>query len=154
MGNLGRIFRSLREDSRLLVQALRYGAAAFLGFMADYAALLTLKEWCGLHYLVAVPIAFVAGVAINYLVGVTFVFRRESRALAGELMLFLLISLAALGLTEALMYMLTDLLSIDYRFSRIVTGAFTYLFNFLLRRRLYRTAGRLAKTGNEPDPAD
>lgn len=136
MGKLGRIFRSFRNDSRLSTQALRYGAAAFLGFAADYAALLMLKEWCGLHYLIAVPIAFVVGIGVNYFVGVTFVFRRGSRALPAELALFLLISLAAMGLTEGLMYALTDLLRVDYRVSRVVTGVFTYLFNFLLRRRL------------------
>ena len=55
----------LRDDKRLLLQAFRYGIAAFGGFAADYGALLLLKEWAGLHYLVAVPIAFVIGIADN-----------------------------------------------------------------------------------------
>ena len=36
---------------------------------------------------------------------------------------------------------LTDLLRVDYRISRIVSGAITYLFNFFMRRTvLYRTS--------------
>ncbi|MBA4348165.1 MAG: hypothetical protein C0413_04875 [Clostridiales bacterium] len=125
---------------RIPVQAIKYGLAAFGGFLADYTALLTLKEWLGLHYLVAVPIAFVVGIAVNYLIGIWVVFRRGKLPLAKELVLFLTISLLALSITEGSMYLLTDLLKIDYRISRLISGAVTYLFNFFSRRFLiYRT---------------
>jgi len=134
--------KDLREDSRLFVQALRYGAAAFLGFAADYLTLLLLKEIFGLHYLAAVPIAFIVGVAVNYLVGVLFVFRRGRWSMRLELSLFLMISLSALAVTEASMYLLTDLLQIDYRISRIAAGAVTYLYNFFSRRWLLYRDGK------------
>ena len=132
----------LRSDARLPVQALRYAVAAFGGFVADYGTLLLLKEWIGLHYLVAVPIAFVVGLAVNYCIGIFFVFQRGTLLLRHELALFLLISLLALALTEGTMYVLTGLLRVDYRISRIVSGAITYLFNFFMRRSvLYRAEG-------------
>jgi len=131
---------ALRDDKRLPAQALRYGLAAFGGFAADYAALLALKEWAGLHYLVAVPLAFLAGVAVNYLIGVWFVFRRGRLPLGRELTLFVAISLFALAVTEGSMYLFTDLLRVDYRISRVISGAVTYLFNSFSRRLLlYRT---------------
>ncbi|MEN6418743.1 MAG: GtrA family protein [Clostridiaceae bacterium] len=130
---------SVREDSRLLTQALRYGAAAFLGFAADYLTMLLLKETFGLHYLFAVPLAFIVGIAVNYLVGVLFVFRRGNWSMQMELSLFLGISLLALGVTELSMFMLTDLVRLDYRISRVLSGVVTYLFNFFSRRWiLYR----------------
>ena len=136
--------RGLRDDTRLPLQALRYGAAAFGGFAADYGALLLLKEAVGLHYLVAVPIAFLVGIAVNYLIGIWFVFRRGGLSLQKELAAFLLISLIALAVTEGSMYLFTGLLRIDYRISRIASGVLTYLFNFFSRRFiLYRAhAGR------------
>jgi len=147
MGKNGRGFFSIREDTRLFTQALRYGLAAFLGFAADYAALLLLKEVCNLHYLAAVPIAFVVGIAANYLVGVLFVFRRGSWSMQMELALFLAISLMALAVTEGSMYALTDLLRLDYRISRVLSGVVTYVFNFLSRRWiLYRHQKRTART--------
>ena len=132
-------FLTVREDSRLVTQALRYGLAAFLGFVADYGTLLFLKETLGLHYLAAVPIAFVVGIAANYLVGVLFVFRRGNWSMRMELALFLGISLLALAVTELSMYCFTGLMNVDYRISRVLTGVVTYLFNFFARRWiLYR----------------
>ena len=120
-------------------QALRYAIAAFGGFAADYCTLLALKEWLGIHYLVAVPIAFVVGLAVNYVIGIWFVFQRGKLPLKKELLLFAVISLLALAVTEGSMYALTDLLRVDYRISRVVSGAITYLFNFFMRRAvLYR----------------
>jgi len=128
-----------RDDARLILQAIRYGAAAFLGFVADYGTLLLLKEIADIHYLIAVPIAFVVGLAVNYLVGIWFVFRRGRLSLKKELIAFLLISLFALVVTEASMYLFTDILWVDYRISRIFSGVLTYLFNFFSRRvLLYR----------------
>ena len=141
---------SLRNDARLPAQALRYAFAAFGGFAADYGTLLLLKEWIGLHYLLAVPIAFVVGLAVNYFIGIWFVFRRGSLPIRRELALFLLISLLALAVTEGTMFALTDLLRVDYRISRVVSGAITYLFNFFLRRSvLYRAAGEKTKIAEE-----
>lgn len=131
--------RQTSLGERIPIQAIKYGLAAFGGFLADYGALIMLKEWLGLHYLVAVPIAFLVGIAVNYLIGIWVVFRRGNLSLGKELLLFLLISLLALAITEGSMYLFTDLLRIDYRISRLISGGATYLFNFFSRRAvLYR----------------
>ncbi len=149
LGNLGCYTGDMRKRTdntqkrigeRIPVQAIKYGLAAFGGFAADYAVLLMLKEWVGLHYLVAVPLAFLAGIAVNYLIGIWFVFRRGNLSLARELLLFVTISMLALAITEGSMYLFTDLLRVDYRISRLVSGVVTYLFNFFSRRFvIYRT---------------
>lgn len=141
MEHLEQTGTSPREDARLPLQALRYAIAAFGGFAADYCTLLALKEWLGIHYLVAVPIAFIIGLAVNYLIGIWIVFQRGRLSLQKELILFAVISLLALAVTEGTMYTLTDLMRLDYRLSRIVSGAITYLFNFFMRRTvLYRAS--------------
>ncbi len=138
----------LRDDARLPVQAIRYGAAAFGGFAADYGTLLLLKEIAGLHYLVAVPLAFLVGIAVNYFIGVWFVFRRGALPLKKELALFLVISLLALAVTEGSMYLFTGVIRVDYRISRVLSGVLTYLFNFFSRRMLlYRAAGKDEREG-------
>ena len=140
--------QNIRNEA-LPLQAIKYGAAAFGGFVADYAVLLLLKEWVGLHYLIAVPIAFLAGIAVNYLIGVWFVFRRGNLSIGKELLLFITISLLALAVTEGSMYLLTDLLRIDYRISRLISGVVTYLFNFFSRRFLiYRTGNHRISQAN------
>lgn len=134
----------IRDDGRLIFQALRYGLAAFGGFAADYGALLLLKEWAGLHYLAAVPVAFAVGLGVNYLLGRWFVFRGSKLPLQHELLLFIGISLFALAVTEGSMYLFTDLLRLDYRISRLISGAVTYLFNFFSRRLLLYNAPKEA----------
>ncbi|MDO4572462.1 MAG: GtrA family protein [Clostridia bacterium] len=136
MENAPKKCRMLRHTDKLLAQALRYGLAAALGFLADYGLLALLTEALGWHYLLAVPLAFIAGIAVNYLVGVAFVFRRGRLSRAAELTGFLFISLAALGLTELTMYLFTGLLGLHPLVSRLLSGALTYLFNFLSRRFL------------------
>ncbi len=132
------------KKTNLLTQGLRYGVAAFGGFAADYVTLLMLKEWFGLHYLIAVPIAFVVGLAVNYLIGIWFVFRRGRLKIHHELALFLIISLLALAVTEGSMYLFTGILKIDYRFSRIIAGVLTYLFNFFTRRSILYKQPRIS----------
>jgi len=128
------------KSKRIPMQAAKYALAAFGGFAADYAALVLLKEWAGLHYLLAVPLAFLVGIAVNYLIGIWLVFLRGKLSLGKELLLFLTISLIALAITEGSMFLLTDLLLLDYRLSRVLSGVVTYLFNFFSRRvLLYRT---------------
>jgi putative flippase GtrA len=130
---------SERNKANLILQGLRYGAAAFGGFAADYCTLLMLKEWFGLHYLAAVPLAFLVGLAVNYLIGIWFVFPRGRFPLRREIALFLCISLLALAVTEGSMYLFTGILRVDYRISRVISGVLTYLFNFFSRRLiLYR----------------
>lgn len=147
--NGNQVKKQSRKSEALPVQAIKYAAAAFGGFVADYAVLLLLKEWAGLHYLLAVPIAFLAGIAVNYLIGVWFVFQRGNLSRGKELLLFLTISLLALAVTEGSMYLFTDLLRIDYRISRLISGVVTYLFNFFSRRFL------IYRTGNpRPDRAN
>ena len=139
---------SIRGEA-LPLQAIKYAVAAFGGFAADYAVLILLKEWAGLHYLLAVPIAFLAGIAVNYQIGVWFVFHRGNLSRGKELLLFMTISLLALAVTEGSMYLLTDLLRIDYRISRLVSGVVTYLFNFFSRRFLiYRTQNPRTDSAN------
>ncbi|MEA4870237.1 MAG: GtrA family protein [Christensenella sp.] len=123
-----------RDDRRLFFQALRYGLAAFGGFAADYLTLLMLKEWAQMHYLAAVPAAFLVGLVVNYLIGRWLVFPRAGMGLHRELLIFAAISLLALAVTEGSMFCLTDLAGLDYRISRVLSGVITYLFNFFARR--------------------
>ncbi|MPM75551.1 hypothetical protein SDC9_122545 [bioreactor metagenome] len=133
----------MNENERIPIQAIKYALAAFGGFVADYCVLLVLKEWVGLHYLLAVPLAFLAGIAVNYLIGIWIVFQRGRLSIGKELLLFVMISLLALAITEGSMYLLTDLLHVDYRISRLISGVLTYLFNFFSRRMLiYRANNR------------
>ena len=137
---------AINGNERIPIQAIKYAVAAFGGFAADYCVLLALKEWVGLHYLAAVPLAFLAGITVNYLIGIWFVFQRGRLSLGKELLLFVTISLLALAITEGSMYLFTDVLKVDYRISRLISGVMTYLFNFLSRRLILYRSSRKEET--------
>lgn len=135
------MLRSMEKAQRsslfqLVFQAVRYGAAAFLGFLADYAALWLLTTFCpAVHYLISAVIAFVLGLAVNYIIGVTFVFHRTKvHSRAAELSGFLIISLVALGINELALWCGTELLRFPLMLSKVFTGALTFLWNFFARR--------------------
>jgi len=133
-----RIFK--RRDDGLPGQALRYAVVAFSGFLADYLVLLLLSVVFDIHYLISAAIAFVAGLAINYVLGLILVFKRGQMRRALEIFLFLLISLVALGITELMMWLLTDVVAgLHHMFSKIIAALVAYVWNFLTRRYiLYR----------------
>lgn len=121
---------------KLIFQAVRYGAAAISGFLADYLLLWLLSTQCPqIHYLISAALAFVAGLAVNYIVGVTFVFKRDpSRSRTLELGVFLLISLVALGINELVLWGAAELFAAHVMLSKIFAGALTFLWNFFARR--------------------
>lgn len=120
-------------------QLLRYAVVAFVGFAADYAILALLTQVFQVHHLVAVPIAFAVGLAVNYVLGIVFVFHRGGISVPAELSVFLLISLAALGITELTVFLMTDVFGISVLVSKIAAGAFSFLWNFTARKLfLYR----------------
>lgn len=70
-------------------ELLRYPVAGFSGFAVDYLLYLLLlwlfgEEW----YLLWKGIAFLAGLGVNYLLCITFVFRRRSKQTSFQIGLF------------------------------------------------------------------
>lgn len=125
----------------LLRQAVRYGAAAFGGFLADYLTLFALTKCLPLHYLAAVPVAFLVGTFVNYRIGRRLAFSKSTLDKRVELSGFLAISLFSLLLTEGCMALFSAACGVHYLLSRVLTGAVTFAFNFLSRRfLLYRGA--------------
>lgn len=117
-----------------VVQLIRYAVVAFLGFAADYALLALLTQIFRIHHLVAVPIAFLIGLTVNYALGIVFVFHRGRISVPAELSVFLLISLAALGITELTVFLMTDVFGISVLLSKIASGILSFLWNFTARK--------------------
>ena len=80
---------------------------------------------------------FLVGLTLNYSLSVRWVFsQRKIANKAGEFALFAVIGIAGLGLNELIMWVLTDLMSVYYLGSKIVTTGVVYLWNFFARKLL------------------
>ena len=62
-------------DLPLVVQFVRYLIVGTVAFVADFGVLLVLTESCHLHYLRSAALAFLIGMAVNYALSVTWVFK-------------------------------------------------------------------------------
>lgn len=123
--------------SQVTRQFGQYVLAGGLAFLFDFAALFLLTEHVGLHYLVSASIAFLLGLATNYLLCIVWIF--DYRALknqAHEFAIFSMIGVAGLLLNNVLMFLLTELVGLHYLASRTQAALLILFFNFSLKRFL------------------
>lgn len=123
------------ETENTLVQLFRYTFVGGVAFIVDFGLLLVLTETGGINYLVSAAIAFTAGLTINYLLSIQWVF--ASRTLANrraEFSIFAFIGIVGLGLNELFLWIFTDGAGWHYLASKIVATAIVFFWNFLARR--------------------
>ena len=119
------------------IQLFRYFLVGGIAFTVDFGLLWVLTEWGGLHYLLSASLSFAAGLSVNYVLSVLWVFKEHLlHSRMAEFILFVLIGLAGLGLNEALLWCLTRLLNIHYMASKIVSSVVVFFWNFTARKFL------------------
>jgi len=126
----------LGKTNRTSSQLLRYVLAGSIGFALDCSILFLLAELFSLHYLLAAPPAFLAGLSMNYALCVSWVFNR--RSLDRRWLEFIVFaSLGALGLVlnEAVIWIFTELFAFHYLVSKSFYLA-VYLLLFVIRKLL------------------
>jgi putative flippase GtrA len=128
------------------VQAFRYVFVGGIAFVAD-AGSLYLFSLTGTHYLVCTAVAFLIGLAVNYTLAKFFVFTQNAKtSKVMEFIIYGVIGLMGLGLTELLMWLLTDGVGLFFMISKIVTATIVLAWNFIARKLvLYKNGGQTVK---------
>ena len=118
-------------------QLWRYGIVGGIAFVLDYGCLFVLTEYCGIHYLYSAAIAFLVGLATNYILSKIWVFKdnRIGNKFI-EFLLFAVIGVVGLGLNELLIYIFAHCLSFHYMVGKIVSTIVVFFWNFLARKYL------------------
>ncbi len=123
--------------NRLHVQLVRYLFVGGVAFVADFATMVLLAEWCDLHYTVAAALGFMVGLTVNYLLSIKWVFNHRSVSnVRTEFLIFSAIGIAGLGLTEIILGIGYELFHVDYRISKLVAVALVLVWNFAARKFL------------------
>ena len=125
---------------KLMREGARYVAAGGAGFAVDFALYSALIRLAGVHYLLAAPVGFAAGLALVYALSVRWVFaaRRLSDARV-EFAIFAAIGLAGMALNEGILYAGVDGAGLSYELAKLVSGALVFGVNFTLRKLLLFT---------------
>lgn len=139
---MNRIAPMTARTNSLSAQFLRYFVVGGVAFVADFALLYLLTEFAGLYYLFSASVAFMAGVAANYALSVTWVFdHRSVDNRMHEFAIFAVIGVLGLAFNAALMWLFTELVGFHYLESKMVAAALILLFNFGARKALLFSAG-------------
>ncbi|MCI5119638.1 MAG: GtrA family protein [Candidatus Electrothrix sp. AUS4] len=118
-------------------QLARYGIVALAALGFDYFILVLLTEYWHVNHLYSATAGFTIGLLVNYSLAVKFVFR-ESKLddKKSEFLIYSIIGVFGLLFTLALMWLLTDVLSIHYTISKAAAVVLVFLFNFYARKTI------------------
>ena len=117
------------------MQFIKYGIVGGLAFCIDFVLLCFFSGYCSLHYLVSATISFTAGLVVNYLLSVKYVFhnhRLNNRH--NEFYVFALIGAIGLLINDAIMYLITDAISMHYVIAKPFSSLVVLVWNFTAKK--------------------
>ena len=143
-----RKFLDASSRNRLLGQFLRYLVTGGLAFVVDFglfAAFLYAFKW---HYLIANLMGLVAGLIINYILSIVWVFVACKRTLEKnrglEFVLFSLVGVAGIGINQLLMYSMVGQFGWNEMLSKVIAAGLVLVWNFSARKFMLFRGKRVA----------
>lgn len=120
---------------KLINQLLKFGIVGVICFGIDYGLMVFSTEILGIQYLVSCGISFTVSVVVNYRLSMRYVFySKDEMSKHREFIIFIVLSVIGLGLTELLMWVFVAFGDIYYMFSKIIVTAIVMLYNFVTRK--------------------
>ncbi|HLP20314.1 MAG TPA: GtrA family protein [Chitinophagales bacterium] len=110
-------------------------ASAFIGGLFDYGLMILLTEYGHLHYTKSIVISGMFGAIVNFSLNRYWTFKAHDVSKRTQLAKFVVVVLGSIALKSSGTYMLTELLHLDYKISRLCIDAVVSLgFNFTLQK--------------------
>ncbi len=132
--------REMTGGAALAREFVRYGLCSAFALAVDMGLLLTLHQAGGLHYLLAAAIGFSAGLFVAYALSIRFAFsQRRVDDARSEFLLFALVGVLGLVLTQALLQIFVDGFGQPVPVSKLMTAGFVFILNFGVRKLLLFT---------------
>lgn len=130
-----KLWKKLTDGDGFYFEFTRYAIVGFASTIVDFTILFCLTEYAGMYYLYSAACAFVAGLIVSYLLSVNWAFRnRTIKNVKVECIIYCLIGVAGLALTEMGLWFFTEKLGIYYMFSKVIAATIVYLWNFFMRK--------------------
>ena len=115
-------------------ELIRFLMAGGSCFVLELLTLWSLTEFIGIDYLMSAGLAFVLAVAINYEMCIRWVWSRSARSGSKVATLFLLTSVAGLGINQICMYSFVEFIGLHYMLAKIFATAIVTAWNFITKR--------------------
>ena len=120
------------------LQFVRYVFVGGIATVVDWGALFLLTDIAHIYHLVSAIIAFVAGLITNFLLSKLLVFNANEAKVspAMEFVSYGMIGVVGLGITELIMFLLTNCLSVHYMISKMIATVIVLAWNYLARKKI------------------
>lgn len=115
-------------------QIAAFGIVGVVCFVIDYATMILLTEFAGLDYLVSCGISFGVSVTMNYLLSVRFVFKSKNSGKLKDFILFVILGVSNLLLTELFMWVGVERLSFHYMLVKLAVTGLVMVYNFVVKK--------------------
>lgn len=130
---LQKLFRNKADN--IFIQLFRYALVGGSSFLIDFGLLYALTEYGHIYYLLSATISFLAGLIVNYLLSITWVFTEKIlQNRFWEFLIFAIIGGIGLLINIGLLYFFTEICQAHYLLSKMLATLFTLFWNFFARK--------------------
>ncbi len=122
-------------SKKLINQILRFGVIGGIAFLIDYFVLILCTDVIHIPVLISSAISFTVSVIFNYIASVKWVFDvNKEKDPKRNFIVFIVLSIIGLILTEVIMWLGVDLIHFNYKFIKILATGIVMVFNFVSRK--------------------
>lgn len=129
-----------KKTTDLFWEFFRYVLVGGSAFVLDFATMYIFQEYIfdGKHLYLAVFIGYIVGLIYNFLLSCGFVFKDGFEKIKGKefysFIIFTIIGTVGLGLTEALMFLFVNIMTIHYTIAKIISAGIVMFWNYIARK--------------------
>ena len=118
------------------LQFFRYLFVGGVSTVVDWSVLFLLTDFAPIHYLISAVISFIAGLIANYFLSKALVFKGSEAKVSpfAEFIAYTIIGVVGLGLTELIIFLITDCMNQHYMLSKVIATAIVLTWNYLARK--------------------
>lgn len=135
---------------KLFIQISKFGVVGILCTVFEYVLYIVMTDVFSLDVYLSQAVSFSVSTVLNYILSMKFVFVRgdAKRSKLAEFLIFVILSVIALGLSECVLLFFTKLLRLDDLLGKIFATGIVMVFNFVTRKLL------LERNGKKDKPSD
>jgi putative flippase GtrA len=119
-------------DNLLLLKFIKFCVVGFSGMGVDFGTTWILKEKVRINKYIANSTGFILAATSNYVWNRVWTFQSENKQIFREYSLFILISVAGLGINNFIIFLLNDKMKINFYISKLFAIGVVTLWNFLM----------------------
>ena len=124
-----------KKTEDLYIQIVKFIIVGGIATIIDWSVYYVLYNFLNINPLIANILSFTVSVVYNYIASVRWIFNvNENNSKQKMFIVFIVFSVIGLILTELLIYLGVDIMSIDALLVKIIATAIVMVFNFITRK--------------------